>query len=314
METETVILIIMSTYNGEKYIAEQIESIQSQTYKSWILHIRDDVSSDKTLEIISSYSSKDSRINLIIGKKNLGACKSFFELLKTCNEDYCLFSDQDDVWLPDKIELTLKTMKESEIRYKNKPLLIHSDLIVVNETLKTISNSYWSYHNVKPWRNKPSQILVANTVTGCTMMVNKPLIMLIKPITSQALMHDWWIALIATFFGKIEYIQKPLLLYRQHGDNAVGATKYGWKLYMRRLYSFFLYDFLKGKSTLELSLNQALDFYQQYETELDSYNCGLIKLFLSLPKKTFFKRRIEIFKFKFFRHTLAKNIYLLIKC
>ena len=144
------IYILLSTYNGEKYLKEQLDSLFSQSYKDFKLIVRDDGSNDKTLDILKKYD-----IELLPSFGNLGVKKSFEKLLKYASENneakYFMFCDQDDVWKSDKIEKTLKKMQELENLYgNNMPLLIHTDLEVVNENLKTINHSMWQYEKINP--------------------------------------------------------------------------------------------------------------------------------------------------------------------
>lgn len=218
---EQRVAILMSTYNGEQYLGEQIQSIIEQTYSNWHLYIRDDGSKDNTTNIIKLYADKDDRITFFNEKKiqNVGVVKSFMELLEKTDADFYMFSDQDDFWLPDKITDTLKCMVKQP--YQQMPICIHSDLKVVNESLQGANrmngNLVWHdfYH-----------LMFRNCVTGCTMMINQSLKIEAENAhinLSKIYMHDWWLALIASAFGKVVYLDKATVLYRQHGDNVMGS-------------------------------------------------------------------------------------------
>ena len=237
--TDKTIFILLATYNGEKYLPEQIKSLQNQTFTDWKLLIRDDGSTDKTINIIIEYAASDSRINLISDElKRIGACQSFSELLNYAAEaDYVMFCDQDDVWLPNKIEVSIHTIKRIE-NENDMAALAHTDLIVVNENLEVKSKSYWDYHNINPERKKINHLLIANTVTGCTIIINKKLMNLGYPIPNGVFMHDWWFALLASIFGTIETIHEPLILYRQHSSNSVGAQKFDINFVILKINSF----------------------------------------------------------------------------
>ncbi len=217
--------ILLASCNGEKYIAEQIDSILNQSFKDWYLFIKDDCSTDDTIKIILEYEKKyKDKIQVILSDKSSGSAKNnFFSLLQYSKNDYIMMSDQDDVWLPDKIELTLKKMIDSEKKYLNLPILVHSDLIVVDENLNIINNSFFKLQNFDSNRDKLNNLLVQNIVTGCTVMINRNLLNFIRIIPKRAIMHDWWMALIASAVGMIIYIESPTILYRQHGNNCVGA-------------------------------------------------------------------------------------------
>lgn len=212
--------IVMSTYNGEKYLADQVKSIQSQTFEDWQLLIRDDGSSDNTPSIIRNMAKKDDRIHFINDgqNENYGVIKSFYHLVKYDSADYYFFSDQDDVWLPEKIEVTLK---RAQSETSAKPLLVYTDLKVVNEDLAVLQESMiksQSHHA----NTELVQELTENTVTGGTMMINKALADKWQ-VYDNLLMHDWYLALLAASLGKLVYIDQATQLYRQHEANVLGA-------------------------------------------------------------------------------------------
>ena len=150
-----------------------------------------------------------------------------------------MFCDQDDVWNNDKIEKTYKKMQELEKLYGDSiPLLAHTDLEVVNEKLETLSFSMWKSEHINPRANTLNKLLMQNTITGCTMMINRTLAMKSLSISSKAIMHDWWIGLVATAFGKIGFIEESTMRYRQHGRNDTGAKNYDYKFIINKLKKF----------------------------------------------------------------------------
>ncbi|HFR3773817.1 TPA: glycosyltransferase family 2 protein [Streptococcus suis] len=212
--------ILMSTYNGQQFLAEQIRSIQEQTFADWTLLIRDDGSTAQTREIIEEFEKKDSRIRFIekATHKNLGVIKSFHHLLRYEKADYYFFSDQDDVWLPDKLEVSLR---EAQSYPADQPLMVYMDLTVVNQDLQVMTESMirsQSHHA----NTQLVQELTENTVTGGVAMINHSLAELWTG-TEDILMHDWYLALLASALGKLVFIDKPGELYRQHADNVLGA-------------------------------------------------------------------------------------------
>ncbi|MGV3311521.1 glycosyltransferase family 2 protein [Streptococcus suis] len=212
--------ILMSTYNGQEFLAEQIRSIQAQTFTSWTLLIRDDGSRDRTREIIADFVQQDSRIHLINpdSTENLGVIKSFHALVQYQRADVYFFSDQDDVWLPDKLQVTLET---AQAYPEDQPLMVYTDLKVVNQDLQVMNESMirsQSHHA----NTELVQELTENTVTGGTSMINHALAEL-WTVTDDILMHDWYLALLATAFGKLVYVDQPTELYRQHAENVLGA-------------------------------------------------------------------------------------------
>lgn len=216
--------VLMATYNGEKYVAEQIESILNQTYKNFRLIISDDCSTDNTVQILKEYEEKDDRVIVYYQNNNLGYVKNFEFLLEKVENNLYMLSDQDDVWLPDKIKLSYNTLKEKDSD------LVFSDLIVVDKDLNEL---YPSFMKLKKTFNKAQKytdyraIYLYNVVTGCTILSKKKLIQKILPIPEgfKYIPHDYWIALIVGMNGKISFINKPLIKYRQHGNNQIGSKK-----------------------------------------------------------------------------------------
>ena len=158
--------ILMSTYNGERYLAQQIESIIAQTYTDWCLFIRDDGSKDGTKQILDAYAVKDKRITVLRDTENVGACRSFERLLEQCGgAGYYAFADQDDVWDADKLEICMQVIRAQEKAFPRKPVVVHTDLRVVDEQLQEIAPSFWHYSNIQPdlldvWRSATVQPVV----------------------------------------------------------------------------------------------------------------------------------------------------------
>ncbi|NLH38783.1 MAG: glycosyltransferase family 2 protein [Elusimicrobia bacterium] len=220
--------ILMATYNGERYISEQLDSILNQTYNNWHLTVRDDGSSDDTVNILKKYLLiHPEKISIIeTNNKNLGPCDNFALLLEKSKADYIMFSDQDDVWLRNKIEISIKKMLEIEATYPNKPIVVHTDLIVADSKLNTISESMLRYHRLYSKISCPLELLLMNNITGCTMCINKKAREISIPIPKNAFMHDLWIG-VKTMQkgGKICFIDLPLVKYRQHTSNYAGVEK-----------------------------------------------------------------------------------------
>jgi len=308
--------VLLSTYNGEKYLKEQLDSLQNQTYKDFEIIARDDGSCDKTLQILKSYD-----IKIIESTKNLGAKKSFSTLLEYAVENsdsaYFMFCDQDDVWNYDKIEKTLEKMKELEIIHSSEiPLLIHTDLEVVDENLENISNSMWEYEHILPQYNSFSRLLIQNTITGCTMMINRKLALKCLNIPAEAIMHDWWIGLVASHFGKISYITIPTIKYRQHDKNTIGAKAKNNVSTMKYILDFTYSVVKRDKeyiNTLQVNIDQARNFYKIYKNELDNKTQNMLEDFCTIKEKTFLKKRIILIKYKLYKQSLNNTILLWVK-
>ena len=210
--------ILMSTYNGEKFVADQIESIQKQTYTDWNLIIRDDGSSDRTCEIVDDFVSKDNRIKLIRAE-NVGVIKSFHELVTDSNNaDFYFFADQDDYWLPEKLSVMLEETKKHD---NSKPVMYYTDLKVTDRNLNVTSESMIRGQSDHA-NTKLVQELTENTVTGGASMINHELAQLWQS-TNDIIMHDWYLAIVAAALGELVYIDQPTHLYRQHDSNVLGA-------------------------------------------------------------------------------------------
>ena len=231
----------MATYNGAEFLTEQIESIINQTHQNWTLFIHDDGSTDDTVAISKAYASRYAQKIVFIddGVKCGGAKENFTHLLNSIDDryDYVMFSDQDDVWLEHKIEKTLALMLETECGEMKKPMLVHTDLIVVDSELNTISPSMRASQKLDVSKQNNIQKMCADSiVSGCTMMINAALVELGRSIPDEAIMHDTWIPLVALKNGgTIAYLAEGTLLYRQHGGNTEGAKEVNIGFYVRRL-------------------------------------------------------------------------------
>ena len=297
------IYILLSTYNGEKYLKAQLDSLSSQTYKNFKLIARDDGSSDKTLEILKSYD-----IELLPSNENLGVKSSFETLLKYAFEnsdaDYFMFCDQDDVWNQDKVKLTLQKMYEMEKLYKNTPILVHTDLEVVDENLHTINPSFMKLQNLNEKKNGLNNLLIQNTITGCTAMINRDLAKLCLPMSSNAIVHDWWVGLVASYFGKIGYLQQSTIKYRQHTSNTIGAKGFDIG---------FVLKSISKKVSLGGNISQSKGFFQQFKNELDEDTIEMLQEFISLEQKTWWQKRAVLLKYKLFKQGFIRNTGLFLK-
>lgn len=219
------IAILMATYNGEKYIEEQLQSIQNQTFEDWTLYIRDDGSTDNTLQICHEIASSDNRIIIIEEdkKENLGAANNFLRLLSIIESDYYMFSDQDDVWKNNKIEISFHACLENE--KQGLPIVVHSDSTLVDSFLNIIVDSYWNAINLDPDKLKTYYYLALSSYAqGATMLFNCYARKRSLPLPTYKVMHDWWVSTrTIKNQGLIISIKQPTILYRQHGENVIGV-------------------------------------------------------------------------------------------
>ena len=224
--------VLLSSYNGEKYIREQIDSILRQKNVEVELLVRDDGSKDRTIKILQEYEQNCRNVRVIYGE-NLGVIKSFFTLIEHAGgAEYISFADQDDVWLPEKLARAVDVLEKEDNKI---PLVYCSAKQLVDAELNPIPAAI-TYENV---RTEFGNALVENMCTGCTCVITNPLLKLLqgKP-PSFTVMHDFWIYLVGTCFGKVIYDEQSYILYRQHGNNELGAASSLLDNYKRRVKNF----------------------------------------------------------------------------
>ena len=210
--------ILMATYNGEKYLVEQLDSIINQTYHNWNLLIRDDNSTDKTLEIIQNYHKKDKRIKILKDNKgNIGIVGNFEELLKSSESEFIMFSDQDDIWVENKLDMYLKMIE----KIKNKGFMIHSDAILFDKNKSNILED--TFISKKAINRGLENVFFNYFVQGATILISKEIKNFILPFPKEVYLHDRYIHLISELFFERIFVNKALIYYRQHGDNQIGA-------------------------------------------------------------------------------------------
>lgn len=216
----------MATYNGERYLREQIDSLFAQTYSDWQLFVHDDGSTDDTIRIVNEYKERyPDKITLLDYLPQGGPCKNFLSLLDRVDACYYMFCDQDDFWIPEKIELSYQEMTVRERETPETGIVICSDLYIVDENLKVINNSMWDYLSIFPQYIKTFRDSGASAIaTGCTMLFNHKAKEDCLPFSPKVMMHDCWVCLCTLKQkGKLYGIPKQLVRYRQHGGNNVGA-------------------------------------------------------------------------------------------
>jgi glycosyltransferase involved in cell wall biosynthesis len=220
--------ILLAACNGADHLEAQLQSLLAQSHTDWIVTASDDGSTDLTPAILQRYAAEDpGRFRIVSAGGGLGALRHFSALFHGASERYIMFCDQDDVWLPRKIEAAAAAMADLEGRFgRDVPALVHSDLRVVGPALEARAGSFWRRRGFEPELMQTlERLLVRNVVTGSTVLVNEPLRRLASPIPESAFMHDWWLALVAAALGRIQAVPEPTVLYRQHGRNVVGARR-----------------------------------------------------------------------------------------
>lgn len=301
--------IIMASYNGQKYIREQIESILASTYKHWFLTIYDDGSTDDTITILDEYEQKyPDKIQVIKNEKNKGVVENFLQGIQNSKLPYIMFCDQDDVWLPDKIKLTLTTMLQEEKKRKNKPLTVFTDAKVVDKNLNTIHESFFRSNQLDATKVDLAHMLMENKLIGCTVMINEGVKNLITTLPKKGRYHDWWIGLISATFGDIVFLPKQTLLYRQHGNNVVGNQSYV-EYIMKRFRTLLL-----QRDSIKANYIQANEFLSIYKNKLVGYNQKkeIIEKFIALENMKWYERKYTIIKYGFLKTGFIRNLGLLL--
>ena len=283
------IQILMATYNGERYLETQLESLMVQDHTDFELLVSDDGSSDATRSILKRYAKADPRIRILDAGRRLGGARNnFLWLLSQADSPYVAFCDQDDLWLSDKLGLEFEKMRALEATHgQDAPLLVFSDLAVVAEDLSVMSPSFMSYSGLDESHTDLGHLLVQNLAPGCTIIANRSLyretFRLPEDISSVS-MHDWWLMLTAAALGHIGYVDQPTMLYRQHGHNTIGAEREGALDILRRLGNYVdrLVPTAAQLDTIDVRLKQAAAFVAAYGERLSETDSCLCKNFASL--------------------------------
>jgi len=279
--------VLLATYNGARYLRPQIESVLNQKEVSFRVLVRDDGSVDETPAIIEHY--KRLRPDCIVhlgGSDNLGVIGNFAHLLGEATAPYVALCDQDDIWEPHKLRILLETMHDLEERHGiDTPLLVHCDLRVVDDALRERHSSYWRFAGVYPSRSSLPRLLLKNTIAGCASLANKALVRLALPVPRAALMHDYWLALVACAAGHVGAVEEPLMLYRQHERNTIGARPYDWRSFVDRI--------TDGLAHWDLSAlrRQAAALSERCHEVMTAENRALIDDFVDLPRRNWIGQR-----------------------
>jgi glycosyltransferase involved in cell wall biosynthesis len=220
--------VLLATYNGARFLRELLDSLLAQSDRDFTVLAGDDCSADETPAILADYARDHPGFLRVIAPtaRRLGPSGNFARLLDAASADYIMFCDQDDVWLPDKIAASLARMQTMERAGEpSTPVLVHTDLAVVDASLRELGPSFSAYAGLDPERDAFAHLLLGNVATGCTMLANRALYRAARPIPPDTLMFDHWMAQVAAGIGRIGYLDRATILYRQHSGNAVGAMR-----------------------------------------------------------------------------------------
>lgn len=294
--------ILLATYNGAKYLPEQLASLEAQTHSDWRLIVRDDGSDDGSVDLIRNWARDVKRALVVIedGDTRLGPAASFGRLIARSDAPYFACCDQDDSWFETKIERLLSEVQSLEAEMgEDKPLLVHCDLEVVDEHLNATGKQFWeeahiTFVNIEgaaSFDRARASLLLQNVVTGCAMLGNANLRLRATPVREGVHVHDWWLALIAGHFGAVRAVPETLIKYRQHGANAIGAKSWDpWSMFKR-----FLND-PKGTVTKTIQVlaklqRQAEAFHEAFSDELPDQDREVVFEFSKLSEQGFLRRK-----------------------
>lgn len=303
--------IVMTSYNGETYIKEQIESILRSECQDFTLSIYDDGSTDETMDIIKEYEREyPDKIKAVKNKVNLGVTLNFLEGIKNTKAKYIMLCDQDDVWKANKIGNTLEKMQELEEENKKDtiPLAVFTDGEVVGQDLELMNPSFFDASHLDPEKTQLSRLLMENKLIGCTVMINATIreVLSNNPLPKYARFHDGWIALIASTMGEIGYLDESTLLYRQHENNVVGNI--GFLSYTKDRVT----SLSKQRSALIKSQLQAREFYELYKDYISKKDGKTILRFAYLHRDNLVKRKYKVVRYNYLKTGLVRNIGLII--
>ena len=320
-----MIEILLATYNGERFLPEQIESITSQSFKDYYILASDDNSSDCTFEILRSYESVLGEKIKVVQSNTHSAKENFYNLLDMADAEYIALCDQDDFWQSDKLEKSLKAIQRLEKRYgKETPILVHSDLEIVDENLnsknKKMSEITGINEAIKYAKKESkylytisteksfSRYLVENNITGNTVIINKALFDIYKR-PKVSFMHDWWLGLIAFTFGKVGFLNECLVKYRQHESNELGAKN------PLELHNIKKRNKKKIRENYDCMFAQVEEFLRLYKDELgksrsaDTYFARkYLNVFANMKSKNRVSKIRDILKYSFFKSSKILTI------
>ena len=315
-DTIPTVEVLLATYNGEHYLQQQIDSILAQTGVTVRITARDDGSTDTSTELLARRVSAGTLNLLPTGTPTGSATGNFRLLLQQSSANYVALADQDDVWQTTKLERSLQAMRALEQRYgPTTPLLVFTDLTVVDVDLDPVAPSLWHTNGLNPHNvQRLGRLLGENVVTGCTALLNYPLAALTAQMPqpsaadSLALQHDHWIALLACTLGHATWLPQPTVHYRQHPGNVLGAAPTGSRF--QRLFSAQARD-ARAASHMRLQA-QAQSFQQTYRSLLDATQHGTIDAFCLPPSASCLEQLRKMLQFDLWRSTPAKNAVALV--
>lgn len=289
------ISVAMATYNGSKYLEAQLDSILSQTLKPAEIIVCDDSSTDGTQEILEKYQEKGD-LKFFVNAERLGFIGNFKRAVSlTSPENYIALSDQDDIWLDTKIESAAKLLLT--IDEINTPSMVYSDLVLVDEQLNLLNQSFRDELGQSAYEHCLETLLFGCFVNGCTMLMNQKMRAYFPSIPNQgALNHDTWMSLIAYTFGKVSVVPESLILYRKHTNNATGLISLNKMTRFKRLRHEVKRSFKKN-DLFEDQISFVTEFYQTFNKQLSIEQDFTLQKFMKLKGKSYLEKKIALRSF-----------------
>ena len=301
--------VLLATWNGERFIEEQLESLFRQTFQSFRVIVRDDASTDSTLDIVKRYRSRyPGRVVVHVNPCRMGPCRTFSHLAETSTAPYVAFCDQDDLWREDRLAIGIAAAKNMEAEYGiQTPILIFSDLTLIGPDNQILAPSMWKMKHVNPRSASLGKMLVQNLVTGCTILANRSLVLRALPIPEGAVMHDSWLGLVASTFGVLQPLNEATVRYRQHQGNAIGAGG-GWSV-TEALKT--LNDDLRFKEGLDASRKESQVFARRYANLLTTQQRATLQVWSDSPGLPAGVRQWTLYRHGLRRTGLLNNLVFL---
>jgi glycosyltransferase involved in cell wall biosynthesis len=309
--------ILLATYNGARYLPEQLRSLEQQTFTDWRLIVRDDGSTDGSLAIVEEWAARSGAELRVLGdgRKGLGACGNFGALLEASDAPYFALCDQDDVWLPEKLSRMLEAVKVAEDRRgSDTPMLAYSDLSVVDSDLREIHPSFRffaTWHAPEPGRLL-QKLTIQAAVTGCASLGNAALRLAALPIPTEAAMHDWWLSLVAAGLGELVDLQESTVLYRQHGMNTVGAKSFSFKAAIRRFLGNPAASVARTRSIIDRTQRQARVFAARFSGKVDEGRLDQVRQYGCLSTRSFWERKRFVVQNRLWTKVWLSNVSYLV--
>ena len=313
-DSKFTIDILLATYNGEQFLAQQVDSLLAQTIRNFRILVRDDGSTDSTKKILKEYQNKFPEVIRIIEDDlgNIGVAQNFNILMQSTNAEFLCFCDQDDVWLKNKLEVSIKEIQKLENGNSTVPCMVYSDMTVINEQDEILHQSMWKIHKTHATYFTFNRLLIYNIPFGCTIMINQALAKLACPIGKHAIYHDHWIALLTAAFGKFKAIDQQLILLRNHANNTSFRIKLSFAQKMIKKSKNAITK-TQHKYWLNLRIEQAKDFRNNYKDKLNKKDLQTIDAFISIEKRTGFGRKFAYVKNGFFKPDFLQTVKMILK-